>query len=527
VVAGIAMVPEDIVAELPGSVLRVATDETFSQNDPAVELFGRSETRRQVDQATCARLLDYPVEGSADGAGLRPVVAASMPSVSGDGRTYTFQVRPGFAFSPPSNEPVTAETYRYSIERALSPALGGDEIAPGYLYLPEIRGAIALRNGQAEHLEGLRVEEDRLIIDLVQPSETFLERLWLPLFCPVPIGTPIVNGGVNESPIPRAGKYHIAGLFNDQLTILQRNPNYPEPSEGGFDSIAMFYEPNLGRAIGRVERQELDYIAGWGPELAAGGRIDQAWGPGSSAAAAGDQRLFRRPTNGIDFLAVNQASEALSDPNVRRAVALALDRTVATPFGVPTDEALPLGMPGLVERDRFPLDGARPDEARALIGDRRITLSLAWWHRNGCPECPVMADDMVRRLAAVGIDLTVSETDEPWFAARGAQSGYDLAAGWGWLPYPDPGAWLYEVVERATPDEWVSTATREEVVGALALGGSEGDAAAGALAERLANDVELIPLVNNVYGQFVSERVGCLGFPQYQAYLDLTAACLG
>jgi ABC-type oligopeptide transport system substrate-binding subunit len=40
-----------------------------------------------------------------------------MPTVSRDGRTYTFRVRGGFRFSPPSNEPVTAATFRYSIER--------------------------------------------------------------------------------------------------------------------------------------------------------------------------------------------------------------------------------------------------------------------------------------------------------------------------------------------------------------------------------------------------------------------------
>ena len=54
-----------------------------------------------------------------------------MPEVSPDGRTYTFTIRPGYRFSPPSNEPVTAETFRYSIERALSPEARGP--APTYV----------------------------------------------------------------------------------------------------------------------------------------------------------------------------------------------------------------------------------------------------------------------------------------------------------------------------------------------------------------------------------------------------------
>ena len=58
-------------------------------------------------------------------------VAAAMPRVSPDGRTYTFTIRPGYRFSPPvSGEQVTAETFRASIERALSPGLGADTPGP-------------------------------------------------------------------------------------------------------------------------------------------------------------------------------------------------------------------------------------------------------------------------------------------------------------------------------------------------------------------------------------------------------------
>ena len=61
--------------------------------------------------------------GSA-GKKLRPEVAAAMPQVSRDGRTYTFRIRDGFRFSPPSNETVTAATFKHTLERAFSPKLG-------------------------------------------------------------------------------------------------------------------------------------------------------------------------------------------------------------------------------------------------------------------------------------------------------------------------------------------------------------------------------------------------------------------
>ena len=44
-----------------------------------------------------------------------------MPTVTDGGRIYTFRVRPGFRFSPPSNAPVTADAFRRAIERGLHP----------------------------------------------------------------------------------------------------------------------------------------------------------------------------------------------------------------------------------------------------------------------------------------------------------------------------------------------------------------------------------------------------------------------
>ena len=68
---------------------------------------------------TCARLLNYPdAEGDA-GRRLVPEVAEDFPEVSDGGRTYTFGIRKGFGFSPPSEEEVTAESFRRALERGI------------------------------------------------------------------------------------------------------------------------------------------------------------------------------------------------------------------------------------------------------------------------------------------------------------------------------------------------------------------------------------------------------------------------
>jgi len=64
----------------------------------------------QLLYAACAKLVNYPDRPGPAGLRLIPEVARSLPARSGDGKVYAFTIRPGFRFSPPSNEPVTATT---------------------------------------------------------------------------------------------------------------------------------------------------------------------------------------------------------------------------------------------------------------------------------------------------------------------------------------------------------------------------------------------------------------------------------
>src|SRR6202034_1414842 len=77
----------------------------------------------QLLVATCAQLVNYPDAPLPAGSQLTAEVAAALPTRSAGGRTYAFRIRPGFRFSPPSDRPVTAETFKDTIERTLSPRM--------------------------------------------------------------------------------------------------------------------------------------------------------------------------------------------------------------------------------------------------------------------------------------------------------------------------------------------------------------------------------------------------------------------
>ena len=107
----------DQIEQLKGDVGRFIVP--IYQFDPADTALAANPFVRQVERATCASLLRYPDAAPPEGFRLRPELATAMPTVSADRKTYTFTVRDGYRFAPPLNAPVTANTIRYGIERAL------------------------------------------------------------------------------------------------------------------------------------------------------------------------------------------------------------------------------------------------------------------------------------------------------------------------------------------------------------------------------------------------------------------------
>src|SRR5262249_38332921 len=157
--------------------------------------------------ATCAGLLNYPDAAGAAGTRLTPEIAAALPVVSNGGRTYTFRIRSGFRFSPPSNEPITAETFRHSFERELAKK---NKFSPGSAFASAIRGVSAYRAGTSARISGIRVHGDTLSITLVKPAGDFLTRIAMSAFCPVPLSVPVHSKHYRLIPPPSAGPYYVS-----------------------------------------------------------------------------------------------------------------------------------------------------------------------------------------------------------------------------------------------------------------------------------------------------------------------------
>jgi class 3 adenylate cyclase/ABC-type transport system substrate-binding protein len=519
---------EDSIDALTGDVAKlIAYKSQIGDGDPA---FDSGPAAFQIAYATCAKLLNYPDRSAPAGWQLRPEVAAAMPDISADGRTYTFTIRPGYRFSPPENEELTARTFRDSIERALSPRLGDGTFGP--MFIDDIEGEREFREGSADHISGLRVEGDTLSITLVAPSADFLHRLALPFFCPVPADTPVVRGGVAKGGtvfggyhLPAAGPYYVADLNNEEYVILKRNPNYSGPRPQHFDAIVLREGIDAGLAVERIEQEGWDGITTlFDPLLDPGRQLDLRWGP-ESGAGSNEPTYFPgfRPQTG--FIAFNAGRGIFADPKVRRAASLALDRSAlaAVYAQTPTDGFFPPSVPG--SQDPSEVSPPRPDldEAIRLMDGKSGAAVMPVFE--ACDPCLTEAQIVRDDLAEIGIDVRIRRvSDFDVILEPGPR--YDLLD-WGTeFLYPDPASFLEQMLLHDVPEGWLPAGIREEVERVNGLEGRARFDAAIRLARRLqTKDVPLVAVGTTNLGTVIGPRLGCRVFPPFGFGVDLAALC--
>ncbi len=390
--------PALLASSRVGGVVRIDSQGPFDSLDPALAYEPASWA---IEYATCAKLLNYPDRSAPSGSRLEPEVAAAVPAPSADGKTYTFIVRKGFRFSPPSNEPVTARTFKYSIERTLSPRLKSS----ARNYASDIVGFSAYEAGRAKHISGVTTNGNRLTIRLTDAAPDFLSRIALPFFCAVPLDTPV---NTNVRTVPAAGPYYVASYTSDIGAVLKRNRNYRGSRPHAAREIDYRVGIGAAQALREIESGQADFTAGVPSQSTT--ELRRRFGPGSTVAKAGHQRYFDNPTLETTYLALNTSRPLFSDARLRQAVNYALDRRalgriggLGSTFGDPTDQLLPPGMPGFHDVHIYPYT---PDlqKARRLARGRGGHAVL---YTCSDAQCRQLGQVIQANLKAIGIDVEV------------------------------------------------------------------------------------------------------------------------
>jgi predicted Ser/Thr protein kinase len=503
---------------IDGEELRVSTpSDTAVDPDP---MGGKLEVR-QLMYATCANLLYYPDSARPDGTRLRPEIAAAMPSVSPNGRTYTFRIRAGYRFSPPSGEPVTAATFRHTLERALSPK---NMNSAGPHLASDIEGAAAYEAGKAAHVSGISVHGNELAITLVKPAGDFLTRLSSFAFCPVPLSTPIYHPGFAEKPIPSAGPYYIASIQGDR-TVLERNPYYPGRRPRRAERIVYTNDTPTPKAVVLADDGAVDLLPqdfdNTTPLFGPGGALDQRKGPRSAAAHAGRQQYFPYDAPFEDAIVFNTSRPVFRDVQLRRAVAYALDRSaLAASFAdAPAAGLVPPAVPG------FRSGRIQPEIelARRLVGARRPHAVI---EECGDPRLPKLAAIVRADLARIGMTATPIDSEHCPDLSRADLFFTTIGA-----DELDPAPFVDQALESSAsgsplgPGPWRAAGFRSELRHANALRGQERLAAYKRIQEQLARMAPLAVFGSFVWGEYVSPKVGCRVQQAEFGFFDLGELC--
>ena len=501
-------------------------------DDPNLEPASASTSDPARGYLTCAGLYSYADAPSPAGSTLEPEVAAGPPEISDGGRTYRFHIRPGYAFSPPSDEPVTAASFEREIQRVLSPEIG----AFASHTIQDIVGAKAYARDPNGGLAGVSADGDELVIRLTRPVPDFLARISGPAFCAVPADTPTVLRG--SSVIPSAGPYYVAEYVPGQRVVLRRNPNYGGSRAAELAEIDYEIGFPAEEAIGEVEDGDADlYSDPLGSAIAPDDvrRLDRLYGTQSEEAAAGRQRLFIGPQLTIHYLLIDSSRPPFDDPRVRRAINHAVDRRALArePFpgttGRPTDQILPPGLPGFADAAIYPLGGPDLERARELAGPLDADAVLLTCD---LPPCLELGETVRANLAPLGIDVEVRLFPIPeMFERINSGEPLDLAL-YNWLAdYPDPVNFVNGQFEGGPIRQRVDGAfagndlDRRMSEAAAVSGDARYEAYADLDHDLMAEAAPIVPYASGTNVSFFSERIGCqVEHPIYG--IDLGRLCI-
>ena len=352
---------------------------------------------------------------------------AERVDVDSSGVVYTFTLREGAAFH--DGTPITADDFKYSIERAADPATGSDTAA---LYLGDIVGARDKLNGDAAEVSGVRVVDDRTIeITVDAPKAYFLSKLTYPVAAAVDRRSVEAGGaewwrdGVNGS-----GPFKLREWTEGDVLVLERFDGYHAPASLEFAVFPILLGPSM--QLYETDRVDVAFIGG--------GNVDRALDPASGLA---DQLSVYAELDTF-FIGFNAQEPPFDDPNVRRAFAMALDRdqlieTVYGGLGKPAKGLLPPRMPGYSEDlAGIPYD---PEGARAALAQSRYAddFPRVVYTAPGAAAAPAsvqFAVDAWREVLDVEVEVELVETETYFYQLE--ERAKNLFS-YGWVAdYPDP-----------------------------------------------------------------------------------------
>jgi|HubBroStandDraft_6_1064221.scaffolds.fasta_scaffold01216_2 ABC-type transport system substrate-binding protein len=531
-----------------------------------------------LERAYARQLLSYPASTDLTKAeSVVPDAAASMPTVSSDGLTYTFTLRTGLMWNTRPPRPVTSQDFARGILRNCDPTLSPNG-NPGY-YMATIAGFKAFCtafeasspsespaararfiNHGMNSVSGIKTPDSNTIVfTLAQPATDFNNIIALPFASAAPVEylkyTPLAPGNVLYSD----GPYAITTYNVGHEIILTRNAVWSQST----DQIRHQYvneidvKLDLAGSAAATEVQQ-DLAAGtadleWNtnvPPAAIHGLESPTWNP--------QLGVFPAPGTTNPYLVFNVQSPnnggALGNVKVRQALEYAIDKVAinkiygGATLNEPLNQVIAPGAEGYVPFNDYPTPNNQGDAAKckSLLKAAGYPngLTLKDYYRNSGNH-PAVFQEVQADFAKCGVTVVGTPIATGYYGSSGigVTSPDGLKAGhWditepGWVPDwfgPTNGrATLPDILDGALSfpgsdwggydntavDSLVAQAESATTIGAAANLWHQAD-------EQVMKDAPFIPFETSLTPLFHSSRLHNAIFIPFSEYYDITQVWL-
>lgn len=472
----------DITAESGKTNLTVAVGGDFALPDPAI-----------VDDSITANVLAQCYDGlyklDKDG-NVVANLATDLPEISEDGTVYTIKIKDGLTWS--DGTPLTAEDFVWSWMRAMTTE--GYYTNFMYNYIAGTTHMVEKDGKQVEmpytdmaDLEknmGVKAVDDTTIqITLKMSAPYFTSMLTNTVFYPVnknEVGSDVsksewVKNASADDPIVTNGAFEITGVNIKDAITLAKSDNYADKDNVKLENIEF-------KVMSDLDSQTQAFISGE-VDFATAVNVEQV---------NNDEQLQGHVYK-IDpfvcnyYVLVNAGKEnkettdglkALKDPEIRKAISMAIGRDVArNAYGYGGDYSydlyalIPSGIPDAEGNDFYEQGGklitddvkAAKEimESKGYSADNMLKIEYKY---NNLATHKAVAEAMQNSLKEIYVDLQLNGYEKEAFFGDRDAGNFELARHAMTADYLDPMCYLSMYVGASTSGNTVDDATFEQMV---------------------------------------------------------------
>ncbi len=372
---------------------------------------------------------------------VQPDIAESW-DISADGTVYTFHLRGDVVFQQGGRR-VTADDVKYSLERAADPANASPTAT---LYLGAIVGFNERYNNEADDVSGIKViDEQTLQITIKEPRDWFLAELTYPVAYVVDKNQIESNPrGWTRTP-NGTGPFRLQEFTPGEQIVLVRNDSY-HLGPAKLDKI--IFDLATGSLLTAYQNNEIHIGAVPAIEL-------QGVEDGTSPLS---KDYHPQPEMAISYIAFNETQAPFDDINVRKALAMTVNREAINNVLLfdtqrVADGILPPEMPGYDES--VTSYGYDPVEAKKLLSESkyadnfpRVILSYSGAGGDAPDVLQAIQDGWKTDL---GIDVELQATEYSAYLRELRKGTFQVFAA-GWIAdYPDPEDFIDKLFAEDSP----------------------------------------------------------------------------